>query len=82
MSGMGQVLYVRWLQLITQLTDVQLKKLRRLITSAKQDSEKIDRLKAEHNEFIYKVALDTGLVPEKVAIMARKIHIKHIDMKF
>lgn len=72
MSGMGQVLYVRWLQLITQLTDVQLKKLRRLITSAKQDLEKIDRLKAEHHEFIYKVALDTGLVPEKVATISRK----------
>lgn len=79
---MGQVLYVRWLQLITQLTDVQLKKLRRLITSAKQDLEKIDRLKAEHHEFIYKVALDTGLEPEKVATILRKIHIKQIDMNF
>lgn len=58
--------------MITQLTDVQLKKLRRLITSAKQDLEKIDRLKAEHHEFIYKVALDTGLVPEKVATISRK----------
>ncbi|EEX2745619.1 hypothetical protein EMO56_14715 [Escherichia coli] len=68
--------------MITQLTDVQLKKLRRLITSAKQDLEKIDRLKAEHHEFIYKVALDTGLEPEKVATILRKIHIKQIDMNF
>lgn len=82
MSGTGQVLYVRWLQLITQLTDVQIKKLHRLIISAREHLEKIDRLKVEHHEFIYKVALDTGLEPEKVATIARKIHIKQIDMKF
>lgn len=82
MSGTGQVLYVRWLQLITQLTDVQIKKLHRLIISAREHLEKIDRLKAEHHEFIYKVALGTGLEPEKVATIARKIHIKQIDMRF